>query len=116
MNILSRFFQLKESPVDAEMRAHQAYVNEIRRKLTDPQQPPGPPPTGGPAFARAGMHSIEHCYLDQGAEGMTLRDYIAVAAMHGLIAKNSPASNDFPLVTAVAWRIADMMMQGREQP
>lgn len=64
--------------------------------------------TGGPAFP------FSHVFKEQAVfcDGMTIRDYFAAKAMHGLIESNGTASG---WIAAAAYAIADAMLEAREK-
>lgn len=78
---------------------------------------------GGPAFPRPTTKDIQG-YGEDGAEGMTLRDYFAAAALQAIIAKHRLASVDVDApdppeiggIVSGAYRYADAMLTERSQP
>ena len=60
--------------------------------------------TGGPAFPIPGLHA------DPDFNGMTLRDYFAAKAMHGLLANGG---TDAGLMSHAAYIVADAMLAAR---
>jgi hypothetical protein len=63
---------------------------------------------GGPAFP---IPNVDHAY-----DGMTLRDYFAAKAMHGILRNNQGNrgwSDD--MCAEAAYEIADAMLKAREQ-
>lgn len=80
-------------------------------------------PDGGPAFART--KNITGSVWDDGAEGMSLRDYFAAAALQGLLAQEAnPRALGYPpagiekdaaskLLATSAYDIADAMIAER---
>ena len=71
---------------------------------------------GGEAFPRAGAFSPDHGYADQGACGMSLRDWFAGQALAGLLAGQYRESGHHNLlgVPREAYSIADAMLAARE--
>ncbi len=61
-----------------------------------------------PAFP----HTIEHLH-EPVTTGMTLRDYFAAKAMHGYVGQGK--SYDFADIAQASYRLADAMMEAREQ-
>jgi hypothetical protein len=69
--------------------------------------------TGGPAFPTTKP-------LDSWGDpnrGMTLRDYFAAKAMHGMCCdpERWPQEKDMPYITKIAYQMADAMLKAREQ-
>ena len=61
-----------------------------------------------PAFP----HTIEHLH-EPVTTGMTLRDYFAAKAMQGYVGQGQ--SYDFADIAQASYRLADAMMEAREQ-
>lgn len=71
--------------------------------------------TGGPAFPTVDANREE----DYGTRGMSLRDYFAAKAMHGLIEGALASDADFPHrdnVAVRAYAYADAMLAARVKP
>lgn len=73
--------------------------------------------TGGPAFP--GPYANEHGHIEAlfKQHGMTLRDYFAAKAMHGMCCdpERWPQEKDMPYITKIAYQMADAMLKAREQ-
>ena len=79
---------------------------------------------GGAAFPVTPIFSESHgwlrpCEIMHGAEGMTLRDYFAAAALTGNLASNAigyeyTGENAVEKATAEAYRYADAMIEARK--
>lgn len=67
---------------------------------------------GGPAFPTPAVYRADGIALDYGANGMTKREYIAIAAMQGELASCPPDANWRPVELAErAVAIADAMLE-----
>lgn len=62
--------------------------------------------TGGPAFP-----TLEEHGFNEGAPGMTLRDYFAAKAMQGIVSRGGLL--DVQHVTKTAYQYADAMLKAR---
>lgn len=70
-------------------------------------------PDNPPAFPHLVPHNPDFAYS---ATGMTLRDYFAGQAMHGLIARSGPGRLPFDEdIAKQAYRIAQAMLAEREK-
>ena len=65
---------------------------------------------GGPAFPFRGIHAT-----DEQHDGMTLRDYFAAKAMQGMMANSEITRPDEVKICDAAYKIADAMLDEREQ-
>lgn len=63
---------------------------------------------GGPAFSR-GYFEGENM-IDEGADGMSLRDYFAAKAMQGMISSEAFREMNFDDVAIQAYQLADAML------
>jgi hypothetical protein len=74
--------------------------------------------TGGPAFPRAASYneklSVDNSFNSRAQDGMTLRDAIAIAAMHALIGRKH-SSGDKERISDRAYKFADAMLFERKK-
>ena len=75
------------------------------------------PVDGGPAFPRAmGTMLPDNIGVDQGVEGMSLRDWFAGMAMQGMYAHyGNPPEEERRETTALCYGLADAMLAARER-
>lgn len=69
---------------------------------------------GGEAFPRAGFASIDHQHIDQGATGMSLRDYFAGQALAGYLYDHTHHKHSEDHIARCAYILADAMLKARE--
>lgn len=70
--------------------------------------------TGGPAFPVLHQNEITG-YIPPETSGMTLRDYFAAKAMHGMLAENGGGARSNDDLAVIAYALADAMLKAREQ-
>lgn len=71
---------------------------------------------GGPAFSRSYFEGEN--LIDQGADGMSLRDYFAAKALQGLLSNPqlvlAPTGARRDWIATSAWALADNMLRARD--
>lgn len=71
---------------------------------------------GGPAFGRpVSFRPSDGMAFDNGAEGMSLRDYFAAAALPWCLAEFAGNAEDQPQAEHAAYQIADAMLAERKR-